>query len=430
MTQSMQLTRLPMLTFLLSALMAGSGVATEDVSLLDSIVSGTPSVNARLRYENAKADGAESSNALTLRTRLGYSTLPYHGLRGFVEFEDVSSFVDDDEYNQAGLNTGGAGKTVIADVEGTELNQAFLEMTCPATGGVLKAGRQRLVLGNARYVGNVGWRQNEQTYDAVTLKSPVKHGLQLTYGYLDTVYRIFGQENGSQPSGAAGNAASYSSDSHVVNVGYSPCSGFKSTAYAYLLDLGDRAVGAANSSDTYGVNATITLPSALGITPVCSLEYAQQTDNSASPADVDYDAEYVMIDVAGKTDELGLGIGLEVLGSDNGATFRTPLATGHKFNGWADVFLTAPAEGLKDLYVYASVKCPVTDGTVKAVYHSFKSDVGNIDYGDEIDVVASKKLGERVTVIAKYANYQADKGADNPRAADVERISVEASLAF
>jgi hypothetical protein len=202
----------------------GNSFAEEDVSLLDSIAGGSPTVNARLRYENAKADGAESSDALTLRTRLGYGTLPYYGIRGFVEFEDVTSLVDDDDYNQAGLNADGAGKTVIADVEGTELNQAFIEAICPYSGGVLKAGRQRLVLGNARFIGNVGWRQNEQTYDAITLKSPVKHGLQFSYGYLDTVYRIFGQENGSEQAGGAGNAARYSSDSHVINVGYSPCS--------------------------------------------------------------------------------------------------------------------------------------------------------------------------------------------------------------
>jgi len=151
----------------------GISFGEENVSLLDAIVGGAPTANLRLRYEHADADGAEAADAVTLRTRLGYRTLPYHGLRGFVEFEDVTSLVDDDQYNQAGLNPRGAGKTVIADVEGTELNQAFLEMTCPVTEGVIKAGRQRLILGNARFVGNVGWRQNEQTYDAITLRSPV-----------------------------------------------------------------------------------------------------------------------------------------------------------------------------------------------------------------------------------------------------------------
>jgi hypothetical protein len=33
--------------------------------------------------------------------------------------------------------------------------------------------------------------------------------------------------------------------------------------------------------------------------------------------------------------------------------FTTPLATLHKFQGWADKFLTTPVNGLADLYVNA-----------------------------------------------------------------------------
>ena len=37
-----------------------------------------------------------------------------------------------------------------------------------------------------------------------------------------------------------------------------------------------------------------------------------------------------------------------MLGSDGGvAAFQTPLATLHAFNGWADLFLTTPARGLR-----------------------------------------------------------------------------------
>ena len=416
--------------FLLGCVSHAEDAPDAPPSLLAAISGGVPSVDARLRYEHADSDAAESSDAQTLRTRLGYRTLPYHGIRAFVEFENVTVLGDDSDYNQAGLNADGAGKTVIADVEGTELNQAYIEAKCPVTGSNLKVGRQRLILGNARFIGNVGWRQNEQTYDAVVVKTIEKCGLQLTYGYVDTVRRIFGQENGAEPSGAAGNAARYSSDSHVVNLGFSPCSALQSTAYAYLLDLGDGAAGSANSSDTYGLSATLKHECDNGLAVACMLEYAQQSDNSASLDGVDYSADYYMVDLGGSVKGLGLGAGLEVLGSDNGATFRTPLATGHKFNGWADVFLTAPAEGLQDLYAYVSGTCPLTGMKTKVVYHSFESDVGSVEYGDEIDVVASKALNDNLTLIAKYANYQADTSADNPRASDVERISIEASLAF
>jgi len=403
----------------------------ETQSLLDAITGGTPSVNARLRYEHAESDAADDADALTLRTRLGYSTAPFHGLRGFIEFENVTSIGDDDRYNQAGTNPGGSNRTVIADVEGTEVNQAYLEMICPATDITVIGGRQRIILGNARFIGNVGWRQNEQTYDGVLAKSGNYGGLELLYGYVSGVNRIFGQENGTEPSGAAPNAATYDADSHLVNVSYSPCKGFASTAYAYLLDLGDGAVGAANSSDTYGINCVVSYDNEDGLGGAAELEYARQSDNSATTATADYSANYIKADVSGKMGIVGAGVGYELLGSDNGAAFRTPLATGHKFNGWADVFLTAPADGLQDLYAYASVKCPKGIGpTVKVVYHSFESDAGSIDYGNELDVVAVQKLGERFTLIAKYANYSADSDPVNPRPNDVERFSIEAGFTF
>jgi len=436
MIHSRKRTGLLMQGLLIAALLA-TGVCAQaeeaevPASLQEALTGGAPSLDARLRYENATVEGFETSDALTIRTRLGYGTLPYHGVRAYVELEDVSSLVAKDEYNQAGLNNSPTGKTVIADVEGTELNQAFLEMTCPWTDAVVKIGRQRLILGNARFVGNVGWRQNEQTYDAATVVVPEKCGLQLTYGYLDTVYRIFGQGNGNQPPGRAANAARYESDSHVVNLGYRPCSGFASTAYAYLLDLGDEPVGAANSSDTYGVSARISHAADSGLKSVCNLEYARQTDNAASPAGVDYAADYKMAELGGSLGIVGVGAGLEILGSDSGRSFRTPLATGHKFNGWADVFLTAPAQGLQDAYAYASLKCPKGKGpSVKLVYHNFESDVDNIVYGKEYDVVASQKIGKNLSIVAKYANYMADDNPANPRARDVERLSIQAGLAF
>jgi len=400
-------------------------------SLLDALTGGSVNVDARLRYEHAEADGQDDSDALTLRTRMGYTTAPYEGVSATIEFEDVSSLTGEDDYNQAGLNPEGAGKTVIADVEGAELNQIHLDATCPATGVKARVGRQRIILGNARFIGNVGWRQNEQTYDAVRLTLPEIAGVKATYAYIDSVRRIFGQANGSEPEGAAGNAATYDSDSHLLNLAVSPCDHFTATAYAYLLDLGPGAVGRANSSDTYGINCVIGHTFENGVKTGGQLDYARQSDNDATSDGVDYDAEYILADVSAAIDNVGVGVGYEQLGSDNGSTFRTPLATGHKFNGWADVFLTAPGEGLQDMYAYVNLKCPKDFmPTIKIVYHDFQSDEGDISYGDEIDVVATKKCNENLTLVAKYANYQADSGADNPRANDVERIWVQAGLKF
>ena len=105
-------------------------------------------------------------------------------------------------------------------------------------------------------------------------------------------------------------------------------------------------------------------------------------------------------------------VGYEVLGSDNGrGSFQTPLATLHKFNGWADKFLGTPAGGLEDLYGSLSYKVGV-DGPLKgmkfdAVYHDFSADIGG-DYGSEIDLQVSKKFGKNYYAGLKFAHYSAD----------------------
>ena len=162
----------------------------------------------------------------------------------------------------------------------------------------------------------------------------------------------------------------------------------------------------------------------------CDLEYAQQSDNSATADGVDYTADYYKVDLSGGLPAVGVGAGYEVLSSDGGDAFKTPLATGHKFNGWADVFLATPAQGLEDSYVYGTVTCPYSGVTLKLVYHSFESEQGSMDYGEEVDVVATLPLDDRITLVAKYANYEADSNADNPVASDVERFWVEANVAF
>ena len=104
---TMWTTLLVLATFVAGTAMGAEGEEPE--SLLDAIAGGTPKVDVRLRYEHAEADGQDESDALTVRTRLGYATAPYKGVSAMVELEDVSSLTGDDDYNQAGLNPEGAG---------------------------------------------------------------------------------------------------------------------------------------------------------------------------------------------------------------------------------------------------------------------------------------------------------------------------------
>jgi len=143
---------------LLLAVTAGPGLASESTppaSAAEAITRGKASLNVRARYESVEQTGLRDANALTLRTRLGYATAPWSGFRALAELENIVS-PDGDRFGQAGINAGGAGRAVVPDPEGSELNQAYLSFTSGKT--VATAGRQRLVLDSARFIGDVAWR--------------------------------------------------------------------------------------------------------------------------------------------------------------------------------------------------------------------------------------------------------------------------------
>ncbi|MEZ6190087.1 MAG: alginate export family protein [Phycisphaerales bacterium] len=375
---------------------------------------GKVSLNIRGRAEIADQDGLETSQAYTVRTRLGFTTGEFNGLSFHIDMEDIRA-ADYDLYNAAGLNDQ-PNKTVIADPEDTELNQLYANLKLEDCNSSVRFGRQRIQLDDDRFIGNVGWRQNEQTFDAVRVDSALCEHVDLTYAYLWDVNRIFGPDADRD----------FESDSHVINLSYDEETLGKITGFAYLLDFEDESTAAANSSDTYGLRyeATRNLkgdPEGPKLNYV--LSWATQSDAGDNPTS--YDADYYLIDVKYLEKSWYAGVGYEVLGSDDGnAGFRTPLATGHAFNGWADVFLVTPDDGLEDLYVYVGGDLPAGIKG-KAVYHWFDPNEGSADFGEEIDLVASKKLSENAELLAKYAYYNGD-GAF----ADITRFWLQLTLNY
>ncbi len=383
----------PNLRFLLLSLAVAATLnaagAPAAPSLNDALAGGKVSLSARLRWENADQASLLAANAFTLRTALGFTTAPVAGLQAMVEAENVASLGDTDNYNAAGTNAGGAGHTVIADPPVTDVNQAWLSYT--GAGATFKAGRQRLVLDNARFVGDSGWRQNMQTFDAATLTVQPAKDFTLLYGYVWRASRVYGNQS-PQPD--------FRGDTHLFNAGYSGCPFGKLTAYAYLLDFDNSA---ANSSHTFGASFAGAAPVAGELKATYRAEYATQQDAGNNP--VGYRADYYLLELGGTIKALNFGAGYEVLGSDGGRKgFATPLATLHAFNGWADLFLATPAKGLRDSYFSLGATLP-GGCPLKLVYHEYTSDAGRTDYGHEWDALLSRKIGKQWTVLAKAARY-------------------------
>ena len=353
-------------------------------------------VNIRLRYEYADQQTFSPSNAFTGRIRLGYTTGKFYGFNAMAEFEGTGT---PDIYSYRAANISGpVDKVNVPDPQSAELNRLWLAYT--NFDSTLKGGRQRIILDNARFVGNVGWRQNEQTYDAIRLDSKFIPDLTFNYAYLKRVIRIFGSQ-------AYGPTADFQSDSHLVNAKYDFADWLSLSGYAYLLDLDNSVVSIGNK--TFGAFAAGSVPLAEKTSLDYRVEYANQSDWRGAP--VGYNANYVHTVVTGKYAGYSLEFGFELLGTDSGiAAFQTPLGTNHKFNGWADRFLTTPNGGLRDYYVGATAKLPWDFGT-GLYYHYFTDDLNGREYGQEVDAVVSKKLGYGFSALAKFAYYDGSNSA-------------------
>ncbi|MGA4643616.1 alginate export family protein [Limisphaera sp. 4302-co] len=399
-----------------SAGASDSGRAFFDEALPSAFREGTFSLNVRARYEFVDQDNLPlDSHAGTIRTRFGFTTAPFHGFQGMLEAENILA-VDDDSYNAAGAN-GQPQRPVVADPETTEINQAWLAWTW-TNRLTLKAGRQRIVFDNHRFIGDVGWRQNMQTYDAVGLTWKPCRDVVLDYAYLWEVRRVFGNVSGLPPANR-----NFDSDSHLVHLSWTPHRAVRLTAYTYLLDL-ENAAGAQASCATYGLAWSGTQPISGDLHLDYRLEGAWQTDYADSP--LNYSAPYFSIELTGRYRRWTLGAAWETLGSDNGVPVRTPLATLHGWNGWADVFLNTPAAGLRDLQGFVQVALP-GEVPVRLVYHKFDAEDGGADYGQELDLLASKRFGRHWILLAKYAWYD---GSDRPYDFTIHKVWAQVEFNF
>lgn len=380
--------RLPLKLTILASTIALALPSQADVldSISKAVKDSTTNVNLRYRLESVDQDGIEKDAlASTLKSRLTWTTAQVDRISVNVEVDNVTA-IGVDNYNST---ANGKGQyPVVADPEGTDLNQANLKYSGDQLTFI--AGRQRIVHDSQRFVGGVAWRQNEQTFDAARFIYKTSDALSFDYSYVFNINRIFGPNDGAQPADWHGNF-------HLVNAKWSANKDHQLTAFGYLLD-NEVAVGA--SSNTVGVDYSGNFGAV-----TANLSYAKQTD--AGDNSNDFSVNYYKAELSGKLGEVKLSAGIEVLGSDNGIGFSTPLATLHKFQGFADKFLATPGNGIEDIYVSAVTK--VSGIKLVATYHDFSASEGNMSYGSEIDLVAAYKFNKSTSGLLKFASYDADE---------------------
>ena len=381
----------------------------------------------RYRNEHVEQDNAlDDANAHTIRANVGFKTGEYNGLQGLIEAQFVRH-MGDEEFNTT--SNGQTTYSTVADPDIEQINRVWLAYSgVPDT--VIKVGRQAINLDNQRFVGTVGWRQNDQTFDAATVTNTSLDKVEAQYSYVANVNRVF--DEGAQQD-------DLHSAVHLANVTYDHADWLRATAYGYWMDFEDAA---ALSNKTFGLRLAGKAPINDDWTFAYEVEYADQEDHADNTNSYDEGYYHIAPSVSGHG--LTFKLGYEVLEGSGNANqrFQTPLATLHKFNGWADAFLSTPADGLEDMYGLVSYKVsgtntPLDGAKAMAVYHSYEGEEAN-DFGDEWDFSLGKTFAlpdagqpfKKVNVLLKYADYDADGSAPAGYNTDTEKVWLQVGVKF
>jgi hypothetical protein len=385
----------------LAASLSSPALAAE--SIKEALLGGKVTLDLRGRYETVHQPDLfdEKATAWTIRLRLGYKTGTWYGLYAYADLESNTSFRSE-SYNSTA--NGKIEYPVIADPQDTELNAAYLGYAGFEDVN-FQLGRQMVTLDNQRFVGSVGWRQLQQTFDAYTVQARFHQDVTVFYGRLNNANRVFGEHN---PNAAPtdprlGASADLDLAADLLNIAFKSRAG-TFTCYAYLIELED--VPAASHRDL-GVRYTGEYPLTENSTLLYAAEYARQSEYKDAADAVD--AEYRLLELGLGGETLSAKAGEELLRGDGTYAFQTPLATLHGFNGWADQFLVTPPEGLEDRYL--SVEATFRQFRLQGIWHDFSADEGRSDYGTEADFLGALTLRQIYTILVKYAKYNADEYA-------------------
>lgn len=373
-------------------------------TISEAIGAGKLIFEVRPRYEGvSQANLAARADAFTIRTHLGWETGEWNGFKGLIEFANVSH-LGPVRYNTT-IN-GLTAYPIIADPDVTQVNRLQLSWT-PSSLLTATVGRQRILIDDQRFVGNANWRQDEQTFDSV--KADATYGrFKASYIYIWRVNRIY-----------AG-TLDWASDSHLVNVSYTVADPLRLEAFYYALRFSSLATtnpgttfaasikaAAAASTDTYGFK--LSGKAWVSLYQIAyNATYAHETGAGANPGH--FGLDYWAADVAGTFDIYTLKASYEQLDGDGVRGFATPLATLHAFQGWADVFLTTPVNGIRDANISFTVKPRFkfkyfynTEWFVR--YHQFYAEHTSGGLGSEWDLQMTAAVTPKLTGLVKFADY-------------------------
>ncbi len=395
----------------------------EATSFSDAITGGKLSGMFRLRHESVDQDGAaNNAYALTLRSLVGYQTKALNGFSVNAQVYGVSPLVD--EYNDVKKGRPRSGRAgvypVIADPEDYDFHNLYIQWA--NKNNTVKLGRQNMFLDNWRYIGDVRFRQNWAVFNGVSFVNTSLPKTKITLAHFEQIKQV--------------TTKLVDIKSEIINVNYKLTPTTNLTGYGYLIEWEDNPVRELTSTKTFGLRLDGKQKLQDKLSVLYTAEYAKQDDYKDGDNDIDND--YYRIGA-------GLGYGSWFLrldqeklsGADSGSTyaFNTPFGTNHLFQGWADVYLGTPTQGIEDTMLIAGGK--LFGAKIKAEYHWIDSDDAFVtptgtskERGTEFDIGVYYKLPNNVIVAAEYANFKEKDTDVSNRKRDIEKLWLTAIYKF
>lgn len=373
---------------------------------VEAVKAGKATIELRTRYEHVDDEAAKkTADALTNRMAISFKTASWQGLSAFAQFENVAN-VAEPRFMVPQTGYGKPNHAVVADPPLSQLNQFYLEYHG------LKVGRQAMNLDHQRFIGSVAWRQNDQTFTGATYARESKY-VNFTLGHFTKVHNIFGQ---TKPIKA-----------NLLNVNAKVIPGGNIRVFHYAFDEGDQATGTgATYKDTSFAHTGGRVDGKVWEV-LYDVSFANQKRTKDATATGTLEVKYSFIGVGYA---LGKDHSLFAAQESLEGGFKTPYATLHAWNGWADRFLNTPANGLVDTYLQYKKRWP--SWGLEASYHTYEAETNGAKYGKELNLSADYKVTPWLTVLAKVANYSADSetvkiGTDNK---DLKKFWLQTMMKF
>lgn len=379
-------------------------------SLSDALTNGQTHFKIRFRDEYAHSQLYRQGNALTLQTLLGYESASVLGFRAGLELNGVSA-AHTDRFN-SGDDANKTQYTPIMDPKGAAITNGYIAYDrLPDTDIIV--GRQYIDLNTQRFFGRNDFRQNPQTFDAITVQN-TSSPVTLFYAYVR-------QYNSGLYNDQLETNHEDRLNTHLFNAVWDNKTIGRLAAYGYLVD--DKVMPQYNS-DTFGAR----FDSHFDLNQLnvgYGLEYANQTSEYPNP--VHYHARYIQAQLVFTSQTYYTKFAYELLGADSQdqIALQTPYASNHNFLGDSDAFVVTPNIGVQDASTTIGSNLSVYD--VSATYHYFKSDHHNVDLGKEWDIAIKKTFAEHYYASIAFADFNSDATA---YAVDTEKWWLTVGAAF